>query len=62
MRRGPVLPNDAAEWRSGRISSSEYFARARRRATLLAVRAVRSGLRAVPAALALFASRSHRPL
>ncbi|HKE97442.1 MAG TPA: hypothetical protein VKG45_00715 [Actinomycetes bacterium] len=53
MRRGHVLPDDAAAWRTGLISSNEYFARARQRATQVAVRAVRVSLRA---AVALFAS------
>lgn len=45
MLRGPVVPNEAQAWSSGKVRSSEYFAWARRRAWSMASRAVRSRLR-----------------
>ena len=44
MKRGRVLGEDAMAWSNGHVSGNEYFARARRRALAIAVRAVRDGL------------------
>jgi hypothetical protein len=44
VKRGRVLGEDAVAWSNGRVSASEYFARARERALASALRAVRAGL------------------
>ena len=45
MLRGPVVPNEAQAWSTGKVRSSEYFAWARRRAWSMASHAVRTRLR-----------------
>jgi hypothetical protein len=45
MLRGPVVSNEAQAWSNGKVRSSDYFARARRRAWSMASEAVRSRLR-----------------
>jgi hypothetical protein len=45
MLRGPVVSNEAQAWSNGDLRSSDYFARARRRAWTMASHAVRIRLR-----------------
>ena len=45
MVRGPVVAADARAWSSGRLGSSDYFARARQRAFEKASSTVRGRLR-----------------
>jgi hypothetical protein len=45
MLRGPVVSNEAQAWSNGKVRSSDYFARARRRAWSMASEAVRTRLR-----------------
>ena len=45
MLRGPVVSNEAQAWSNGKVRSSEYFARARRRAWSMASDSVRTRLR-----------------
>jgi hypothetical protein len=48
MLRGPVVPDEAHAWSTGKVRSSVYFAWARRRAWSMASQAVRSRLRRAP--------------
>jgi hypothetical protein len=45
MLRGPVVSDEAQAWSNGTVRSSDYFARARRRAWSLANQAIRTRLR-----------------
>jgi hypothetical protein len=47
MVRGPVVDADGRAWSAGRLRSSDYFARARRRALAKASDAVRGRLRRI---------------
>lgn len=44
MVRGPVIPQEARAWSTGRLASDDYFERARRRAFASASDAVRGRL------------------
>ncbi len=44
MVRGPVVPQEARAWSTGRLASDDYFERARRRALARASDAVRDRL------------------
>ncbi|HVD12825.1 MAG TPA: hypothetical protein VNK73_00060 [Actinomycetota bacterium] len=45
MLRGRVVSDEAQAWSNGTVRSSDYFARARRRAWSMASQAVRTRLR-----------------
>jgi hypothetical protein len=47
MVRGPVVAADARAWSTGRLRSSDYFARARQRALAKASDTVRGRLRRI---------------
>jgi hypothetical protein len=47
MVRGPVVGADGRAWSTGRLRSSDYFARARQRALAKASDAVRGRLRRI---------------